>query len=453
MRPLLALLLLLIAGTAPAQEPFDLVLRGGHVIDPANAIDAVRDVAIRDGVIAAVAPEIDPKAALKSVDVSGLYVTPGLIDLHVHVFTGTGEPGSFTGDSSVHPDVVSIRSGVTTVVDAGCAGWRNFEEFRRLVIDRSRTRVLAFLNIVGHGMRGRRYEGDLDDMQPEPAAEMARRHPDLIVGIKTAHYMGREFTAVERAVEAGTLAGLPVMVDFGRVYPEKSLEALLTEKLRPGDIYTHVYSGLRGELTPDGHANPALFEGRCRGILFDVGHGGGSFVWGVAVPIISEGFPPDTISTDLHSASINEGMKDMLNVMSKFLALGMPLDEVILRSTWNSARAIGRERLGNLSVGAPADVAVLRLEEGNFGFLDSYNARLNGDRKLTCEMTLRDGKVVYELNGLTRPDWTTLPPGYRDTGDPRWDGTLGRRNRRLQPPRDPGPPAGPSEEDEPDQRP
>jgi dihydroorotase len=426
-----AVVVLALAGIADAQERYDLLLRGGHVIDPRNQLSARRDVAMADGKIAAVAPELDPAKALKTIDVSGTYVTPGLIDIHVHVYAGTGERGSFAGDQSVYPDVITLRSGVTTVADAGSSGWRNFEDFKQRVIDRSRTRVVAFLNIVGHGMRGRRFEGDLDDMQAAPAAETAQRHRGVIVGIKTAHYMGPDFRAVERAVEAGTIAGIPVMVDFGRAYPEKSLAELLTSKLRPGDIYTHVYSGLRGELEPSGRANPALFAGRERGVLFDVGHGGASFAWRVAVPIIDEGFLPDTISTDLHVSSANAGMKDMLNVMSKFLALGMPLEEVILRSTWNPARAIRQEQLGSLSVGSPADVAVLRLEQGEFGFLDGYGARLKGDRKLTCEMTLRDGRVLYDLNGLGRPEWTTLPKNYRSTGDPRWDGIRGSNGLRM----------------------
>jgi dihydroorotase len=431
MNPLHLALCLLFAPAVYAQPQYDLLLRGGHVIDPKANLSAVRDVAIRDGKVAAVAADIDPAAALKAVDVTGLYVTPGLIDLHVHVFAGTGERRSFAGDNSVFPDGFTFRTGVTTVVDAGCAGWRDFEDFKRRIIDRSRTRVLALLNIVGHGMRGGRFEQDLDDMQPEPTAEMALRHKGLIVGIKTAHFSGRSFAPVERAVEAGRLAGIPVMVDFGRAYPEKSLAELLTSKLRPGDIYTHVYSGLREELQ-DGHANPALFEGRKRGVLFDVGHGGASLVWRIAVPIVDEGFLPDTISTDLHTGSMNGPMKDMLNVMSKFLALGMPLEEVILRSTWNPARAVKQEQLGHLSVGAPADVAVLRLETGEFGFLDSYGARLRGNQRLSCEMTLRDGKIVYELNGLARPDWTTLPADYRETGDPRWDGTMRYRRRSRQ---------------------
>jgi len=425
MKMLQAVLFLFLAGSTSAQPQYDLLLRGGHLIDPRNQVSAIADVAIRGGKIAAVETKIDPATALKTVDVAGLYVTPGLIDIHVHVFAGPGERTSYVGGQSVAPDGFTFRTGVTTVADAGCAGWRNFDEFKARIIDRSRTRVFAFLNIVGQGMRGRAFENDLDDMQVQPAAEMALRHKGVIVGIKTAHYRGREFTPVERAVEAGRLAGIPVMVDFGRVFPQKSLADLLTKKLRPGDIYTHVYSGLRGELDASGHANPALFEGRKRGIIFDVGHGGGSFAWGVAVPIIQEGFLPDSISTDLHAGSANSGMKDLLNVMSKFLALGLPLDQVILLSTWNPAREIKQERLGNLSVGSPADVAVLRLEKGAFGFLDVYGARLHGAEKLTCEMTLRDGKIVYELNGLSRPDWTTLPKNYRGTGDARWDGTRG----------------------------
>jgi len=421
MRGLPSVVFLLLVGQVHAEPQYDLLLRGGHVIDPRSALSATRDLAIRDGKIAAVAAAIDPALAFKTVDVAGLYITPGLIDIHVHVLTANGEPRSAAAAAGVDPDGFTLRSGVTTVADAGSAGWRGFDDLKRRVIDRSQTRVLAFLNIVSRGMRGRDLEQDLDDMQAAPAAEMALRHKDLIVGIKTAHYAGPEFTPVDRALEAGTIAKIPVMVDFGDDYPERPLAALLTSKLRPGDIYTHLYSGLRGELDPTGHANPALFEGRKRGVLFDVGHGGLSFAWRVAVPIIQEGFLPDSISTDLHTGSANGGMKDMLNVMSKFLALGLSLEDVILRSTWNCARAIKQEQLGHLSVGAVADVAVLRLERGEFGFLDSYAARLRGNQRLDCEMTLRNGRIVYELNGLSRPDWTTLPKDYRSTGDPRWD--------------------------------
>ncbi|MEO7142210.1 MAG: amidohydrolase/deacetylase family metallohydrolase [Bryobacteraceae bacterium] len=417
-----------------AQSQYDLLLQHGHVIDAKNHIDAVRDVAIKDGKIAAVADRIDPAQALKAIDVSGLYVTPGLVDIHVHVYAGTGEPHSYAGDLSVYPDGFTFRVGVTTVADAGCAGWRNFEDFKQRVIDRSKTRVLAFLNIVGHGMRGSKYEDNLADMDPKAAAAMALQHKGLIIGIKTAHFTGPEWTPVENAVKAGTLANIPVMVDFGANRPERPMSILVTEKLRPGDIYTHCYSGLRNEQTPDGRVNPAMWQARRRGVIFDVGHGGGSFAWRIAVPAIKEGFLPDSISTDLHAGSMNNGMHDMLNVMDKFLAMGLTVDQVIARSTWNPAREIHREDLGNLSVGAPADVAVLRLVKGDFGFVDMYGAKLAGSEKLLCEMTLRNGRVVYDLNGIGRPLWNTLPKNYRRTADPRWDAVAPVYSRPRTPP-------------------
>ena len=275
MRLLQGSLFFLLAASAIAEPQYDLLLRGGHVIDPKDKISKVCDVAIRDGKIAAVAPVIDPQGAFKTIDVKGLYVTPGLVDIHVHAFASTGERNSYAGERSVYPDDFTLCSGVTTAADAGSSGWRNFPVFHETIISRSRTRILAFLNIVGHGMRGVRFERDLSDMEAKPTAEMALKFKKVIVGIKTAHYMGPDFNAVDRAIEAGTLAGIPVMVDFGRISPQKTLATLVTQKLRAGDIYTHVYSGLRGELAPSGHANTALFEGRKRGVIFDVGHGAG----------------------------------------------------------------------------------------------------------------------------------------------------------------------------------
>ncbi len=406
----------------PAAPKYDLLLRGAHVIDARNKLSAVRDVAIAGGKIAEVSARIDPKDAVKTVDLKGLYVTPGLIDIHAHTYAGTGERRSYAGDSSVYPDGFTLRVGVTTVADAGCAGWRNFEDFKQRVIDRSKTRILAFLNIVGNGMRGGTYEQDLADMEVAPTVEMARKYPGLIVGIKTAHFSGPEWTPVDHAVEAGTLANLPVMVDFGSNRPERPLSELVTKKLRPGDIYTHVYSGLRGEQEPSGHVNPALLEGRKRGVIYDVGHGGGSFLWRLAVPAMKEGFVPDSISTDLHITSMNSGMKDMLNVMDKFLAMGLSMDGVIARATWNPAREIKQDGLGHLTVGAIADVTVLRLERGTFGLVDMNGARMDAKERLVCELTVKDGKVVYDLNGISRPDWRTLPAGYGPTGDARWDG-------------------------------
>ena len=393
------------AAQVAAAPKYDLLLQGGHVIDPRNNVDAIRDVAISAGKIAAIAPKIDAADAAKTIDARGLFVTPGIVDIHTHVYAGTGEKGSYAGDNSVYPDVVAPRSGVTTVVDAGGSGWRSFEDFKQRIIDRSTTRVLAFLNIVGHGMRGGKFEQDLSDMAAQPTADVARRYPGLIVGIKTAHYSGPEWIPVERAVEAGTLATLPVMVDFGANKPERPLSELVTSKLRPGDIYTHMYSGLRGEQDASGKVNPALWQARKRGVLFDVGHGATSFAWRIAVPAIKEGWLPDVISTDLHVASMSGGMKDMPNVMSKFLALGLPFDEIVRRTTWNAARAVRQDALGHLSVGANADVAVWRIEKGSVGLVDGPGTVLKGSQRVVAELTLRNGKVVYDFNGLSGTAW------------------------------------------------
>ena len=415
---------------AAAQTDYDLLLRGGYVIDAKNGISGVRDVAIKDGKIAAVAAKLDPAKALKTVDVDGLYVTPGLIDIHTHVYAGTGEKGSYAGDLSLYPDGYTFRVGVTTIADAGSSGWRNFEDFKSRVIDRSKTRVLAFLNIVGNGMRGGKYEQDLNDMDAKPTAGMALKYKQVVVGVKSAHFAGPEWKPYEQAVEAGKLADIPVMIDFGSKSPERPLYDLLTKVLRPGDIYTHMYSGLRGEQDDKGGASPAMIEGRKRGVIFDVGHGGGSFAWRVAIPMVKAGFRPDSISTDLHVGSMNKGMKDMDNVIDKFLAMGMSINDVIAWSTANPAKEIKHEELGNLSVGSVADVAVFRLEKGVFGYVDMYNARLKATQKLSCELTVRDGKVVFDLNGIAREDWDKLPAGYRYQGDAKWDGTTIQGPRR-----------------------
>ena len=389
---------------AAAQPPYDLLLKGGLVIDGRNKINARRDVAIRKGTIAAVAADIPSSQATRTVDVSGLYVTPGLIDIHVHVYHGERRNTYAGGDLSVPPDGFTLRNGITTVADAGSSGWRTFEDFRTRVVQRSRTRVVAFLNIVGVGMREGGLEQNVEDMEVEPTAEMALKHKDLIIGIKSAHFNGKEWTPYERAVEVGRRAGIPVMVDFGgNVKAGRTIDELVTKYFRPGDIFTHMYGGVRGELADDRRGpSPALIAGRKRGVIFDVGHGGGSFRWDAAVPMVKAGFLPDSISTDLHVSSMNAGMKNMLDVMSKFLLLGMTLDDVILRSTWHPAREIQRMDLGHLSVGAPADIAVLRLEKGRFGFVDQLGLRIDGTQRLSCEITLREGNVVFDENGLTR---------------------------------------------------
>ena len=390
--------------------PFDLLLTGGHVIDPANSINSPADVAVSGGRITAVEAEIPPSQANRTIDVSGLYVTPGLVDIHVHLYATPGYRDAWAGDRSVLPDGFSFRTGVTTMVDTGSAGWRNLEDFRNRVIDRFDTRVYAFVNIAGLGMATGSTEQNVADMEPELTADAARDHADIVVGIKTAHYRGPDWTSVDRTLDAGRRADLPVMVDFGFFQPTRPYYELVGERLRPGDISTHMYRGPIPIRDGGGNLYPYLWQARERGVLFDLGHGAGSFVWANAVPCIEQGFYPDSISTDLHTMSMNVGMLDMATTMSKCLVMGMPLNDVIKASTVDAARVIGRPEHGHLTVGAAADIAVLDMLEGSFGYLDSFEGRFEGDRRLVCELTLKDGEVMWDWNGRSGID-------YREMGD------------------------------------
>jgi dihydroorotase len=396
-----------ICGALPtvAQSQYDLVLKSGHVIDPKSGIDAVRDIAIRDGKIAAVADQIPAAAAKRVVDVAGLYVVPGLVDIHVHVYAGTGVPNVYYGDNSVYPDPHSFKACTTTMVDAGSSGHYNFPDFKQRIIDRAKTRVLAFVNIASRGMDSGPIEQDQAGMDPKLAAQTVKTYPKIVVGIKSAHYEGPEWTSVDHAVQAGTIANVPVMVDFGIFRPERPHSELVLKHLRPGDIYTHTYLERVPMLDDHGKVRSYLFEAQKRGVIFDVGHGGGSFVFRYAVPATQQGFFPNSISTDLHIGSMNAGMKDMVNVMSKFLNLRMSLKDVIQASTWNPAREIKREDLGHLSVGANADIAVLRLDQGDFGFLDVEQRSMRGAQRLGCEMTILGGQVMYDLNARAYDAW------------------------------------------------
>ncbi|MBI4907587.1 MAG: amidohydrolase/deacetylase family metallohydrolase [Acidobacteria bacterium] len=400
------LALLAVASFIGAQVPYDLLLKGGHVIDTKNRINSVMDVAIAGGKIARVAANIPSSEAHRAVNVQGLTVAPGLIDIHVHVYQRP-ELKALERDSSVQPDAHTFREGVTTVVDAGTSGWRTFPDFRARVIDKAQTRVLALLNISGAGM-GTGREDELTELEASAAARTATANRGIVVGFKTAHFGGPGWESIEAAVTAGKQADMPVMVDFGYLNQIRNLSTLLLDKLRPGDIYTHCYSGHREELV-DGKVNPAMVAARKRGVIFDLGFGAGSFYWYVAAPAMQQGFPPDSISTDLHTGSMNAGMKSMTNSMSSILNLGAKWEDVIAMSTWNAAKEIKQLALGNLDVGAEADVAVLGLERGDFGFLDSAGAANRGSQRILCELTLRKGRVVWDRNGRAAADWKAFP--------------------------------------------
>jgi dihydroorotase len=395
-----------------AQPLYDLILRGGHVIDPKNHIDAVMDVAIRNGKIAAVERSIDPARATKTVALAGLYVTPGLVDIHTHLFHTTNMRAAWAGDWSVDPDVLSFRSGVTTMCDAGSSGWRNFDRLVFEVIERAQTRVLAFINIAGLGMITDVPEQDKSDFKPEEILKWKKKYPRLVVGVKTAHYQQPDWESVDRAVEAGKLAGIPVMVDFGHFLPERPYWQLVTQHLRPGDISTHMFRGPVPWVDANGKVYDYLYKARARGVKFDIGHGNASFVLRSAVPATQQGFYPDTISTDLHAGSMNAAMMDLPTTMSKLLAMGMPLAAVIQATTWNPAQEIQHPELGHLTPGATADVSVWRLMEGDFGYGDASGGRITGKQRLLCEMTLMGGRVAWDWNQRVKDDYRKLGPTY-----------------------------------------
>jgi dihydroorotase len=409
----------------PPDHPYDLLLKGGHVIDPANRVDEVRDVAVRDGKISAVAKDIPASAALKTVDATGLYVTPGLIDIHVHVGHGGArldwfEPGapSPIQPLGILPDTM-LSSGVTTAVDAGSSGATTFLREKHEAIDHSVVRVLAFLNIVADGMNGGK-EQDRSEMDPRACAETISKFRDVIVGVKTAHYWTEKpwdpehppWAAVDRAEECGRLAGVPVMFDFWPRPPERSYDELILKKMRPGDIHTHVFAQQFPIIGENGKVNPILFEARKRGVIFDVGHGAASFWFRNAVPAARQGFLPDSISTDLHTGNVNGAVVDLITTMSKFLAMGVPLEDVIRRATVNPAREIHRTELGTLTPGSIADIAVIELEHGRFGYSDCGRAKMTGSVKLANRMTVRAGRIVYDPTGLGMPEWQRAPKQY-----------------------------------------
>lgn len=375
------------------------LLKNGYLIDPKNKINGISDVAIKDGKIFEVGNNINLDGTSRTIDLNGLYVTPGIVDIHNHLFASAGNPQAWAGDYSVFPDGFSFRSGVTTMVDAGSSGWRNFEAFKATVIDRAQTRVFAFLNIASFGMISDMIEQYESDFDTSTTASMVSKHRDVLIGIKTAHYWHPDWAAVEKAIEAGEISGVPAMIDFGYFKKERPYWQLVTEKLRPGDISTHCFRGPVPIADEKGQLYPYLYEARDKGVLFDLGHGCGSFSFRNAVPAFREGFYPDSISSDLHVLSMNAGMMDMPTTMSKCLALGMDLESVVLHSTYIPAKMINHPELGHLSKGSVADIAVWNLADGDYGYKDSFGKVIRSDRRMFCEMTFLNGETVWDLNG------------------------------------------------------
>lgn len=396
------LTLLFICEILPAQaQQYDLLIKNGRVIDAKNKIDAQLDVAIADGKIKKVAKDIPPTESKKVINATGLLVSPGLIDMHTHVFVG-GKPDTFAdGSNSVSADDFSFKSGVTTVVDAGTSGWRNFSVFKTNVIDKSQTRILAFLNIAGSGMSGDPGQQDVNDMDAHITALTIQKYPDIIVGVKIGHYEGSDWAPFDRALDVGNRMKLPMFVECH--LPQYSLEDQLS-KMRPGDIITHSYEKITDRVSvvdDQRKVRPYVMKAKEKGVLFDVGHGGYGFWFSEALPAFQQGLAPNTFGSDLHRFSMNAGMKNMLNIMSKYLNMGMEIPDVLQRATWNAAQSIRRGDLGTLSEGAVADVAIISLLNGKFGFVDAGGNKIEGTQKFEAELTIRAGKIVWDLNGIS----------------------------------------------------
>ncbi len=383
----------MLSGFACADDRFDLVIRGGEVIDPSQALRARRDIGIRWGRVAAVEASIPADRSAQSIDASGKLVLPGLIDLHAHVYPQASALG-------LPADELVPYTATTTYVSAGDAGANNFSAFKHYIIAQSRSRIFAFVHISSIGLAGFPVGEELNARllgcgsgRQDGGRERGRR--DRCEGAHLQERGGRQWTGTSEASrwrrQSARAAGARVMCHIGDAPGDL---AQLLELLRPGDILTHTYSGAGNNTVQDGKVLPAALEAKKRGVIIDVGHGGGSFDYTVAEPAIAQGLVPDTISSDIHAVSGNTpGMPYLPWVMSKFLNLGFSLDDVVAMTTINPARVIGRvEKLGTLQVGAPADVSILELVEAPVTFVDTRKNTRQGNRWLKPVQTVRAGR-------------------------------------------------------------
>jgi dihydroorotase len=371
----------------------DLILRGGRVIDPSQNIDGIADVAFADGKVQRVGKDLPATAGTDIRDVSGKIVTPGLIDLHTHVYWG----GTSLG---IDAEEFCRLSGVTTAIDTGSAGPGNFAGFRKHVIEKSEVRILAYLHVSFAGIYGfsnRIMVGESEElrlMAPLDAAEVANANRDLIVGIKVrvgAHASGRSGTIpLDIALQVAEEVGMPLMAHID--HPPPSYEEVL-ERLRPGDVLTHAFRPFpNSPVNAQGAVKAAVIEARKRGVIFDIGHGKGSFAFKTARAMLANGFLPDTISSDVHTLCINGPAFDQVTTMSKFLCLGMSLSEVVAASTVNAANALKRLELGSLKPGSAGDATILTVDEGPFDYVDVVGEHLIGDRKINSRGVVIGGR-------------------------------------------------------------